>query len=454
MRRALWTCAAVVLAACSDAPDPLPELHAVTPPQSTADQDVVVEISGAHLEARVVTDFDHHGKSALDATFAASLVPHGGDAAQAIALLDVQLISATSLTARVPAGIPRGEYDLGVLDPSRRTTTLMSAYRVVASAETIAGFRIDPIGSQRARSPFTVSLAAVDQLGRVVDGFSGSATLSDLSGALSPTDTGRFVEGRARVLVTVTTPIASDVLTVTDALGHASIADTFDVKTGLAVALVVRSTAQALGAGECSQPLELELVDVFAEPAQAETPLTLTLASGPLDGVQFFADAACTSSSAVVPLQPGASRVAVHFLTTRSGSPTVRVSSDRLPSASQRQTVAPGSPSTLGFATPGQAVKAGACSSMVEVQVLDSFGNPSPVATALPLSVTVSPAAGASLYADPQCVAPLTSFAIVAGAASSTLSFMGAVEGALHVEITATFGSSTQITSQEETISP
>ncbi len=452
MRWALGALAALAVTGCGDAPAPAPELRGLTPSQATSDDDVSVEISGTGLMAKVVTDFNHATKSALDVTFVAALTPQDADASQAIALLDVRLTPAATLQATVPAGVPRGTYDLKVIDPEQRSMTLLGAYRVVASAETVAGFRIDAIGPQRAGSSFTVSLAAVDPLGRVVDGFVGSASLSDLSGTLTPTDTGPFVLGRSRVLVMVSTPLASDTLTVTDALGHASIAEAFEVKTGLAVALKVRSQPQTLVAGECSSPLEVELADVFGKPAQAEAPLSLAFEAGPLDDVRFFSDAACTAPSPMVALGPSDSLVSVYFLTLRAGSPTLRVNSEAFPSASQPQTVSPSSPVSLSFSTPGQSVKAGACSAAVRVQAVDAHGNPSPVAEDLPLSIAMGPgtSANARLHADADCATPLATFAIAAGTSSSTLYFQGTAEGALWVELTSTLGTALQ----EETIAP
>lgn len=452
MRSALGALVALTVTGCTDAPAPLPELRGLAPSQATSDLDVAVEISGSELTARVVTDFDHAEKSALDATFTASLTPHDGDASQAIALLDVRLTAAGTLQATVPAGVPRGTYDLGVVDPAQRTMTLLSAYRVVASAETVAGFRIEPIGPQRARCPFTVSLAAVDVVGRVVDGFTGSARLSDLSGALSPTDTGPFVLGRARVQVTVPAPFASNALTVTDELGHASTADVFEVKAGLPVALSVRSAPQTLVAGVCSQPLEVEIVDVFGEPAQAETSLLLAFGAGPLDDVRFFADSTCATAATEVQMSPDDSRAAVHFLTLRSGRPTLRIEGEALPSTSQQQTVSPGDPARLTFATPGQVVKAGTCSAGVSVEVLDAHENPSPVAEALAVTIATGPGSSgdASLHADPDCATPLAAFGIAAGTASSPLYFKGRAPGALRLELTSALGTAWQ----EETITP
>lgn len=452
---ALWVLCALwglTLNGCSDAPAPSPELHGLAPSQATSDLDVAVEISGSALTARVVTDFEHSEKSALDATFLASLTPHDGAVSPPIALLDVRLTDAGTLQATVPAGVPRGTYDLVVVDPAQRTMTLRSAYRVVASAETVAGFRIEPIGPQRARCPFTVSLAAVDVVGRVVDGFSGSARLSDQSGALSPTDTGPFVLGRARVQVTVAMPIASNALTVTDDLGHASTADVFEVKAGLPVALTVRSPPQTLVVGACSPPLEVEIVDVFGEPAQAETSLRLAFRAGPLDDVRFFTEAACATAATEVQMRPGDSRAVVHFLTLRAGRPTLRIESESLPSIVQQQTVSPGGPARLTFATPGQVVKTGTCSAGVSVEVLDAHENPSPVAEALAVIVATGPGTGgeASLHPDPDCATPLGAFGIAAGTASSPLYFMGRAPGALRLELTSALGTAWQ----EETITP
>lgn len=441
---------AVAVAGCAEAPVRAPELHGITPAQATSEEARVVVIDGAHLVPLVVTDFSRPARSRLAGTFTASLVPHGLDASQAVALSDVSLTSSTALSATVPVGLPRGEYDVVVVDPAGRAMTLEAAYRVVASAETVAGFRIEAIGTQRARSPFVVVLAAVDALGRVVDGFSGAATLSDTTGTLTPTDTGPFALGRARVLVAVAVASPANVLTVRDILGHVSTSEAFEVKPGLAVALAVRSAAQTLPVGACSQPVDVGLEDVFGQPTQAEVPLSVELGAGPLDEVRFFSDAACAVPMASVSVQAGEAGASAFFASTRAGSPTLRVWSASLTSASQRQEVRPGAPSSLGFSTPGRSVRAGDCSAAVTVESLDAYGNASPVAAGVALLLEATPSAGVEFYADAACTTALTSPLIAAGSSSSTLYFKAPSPGPLHLAVTASLGTTTQ----EEAIAP
>lgn len=439
---------------CSDSLPAAPEIVSIKPNQAPSDAPVPIEIQGTHLAARVVTDFDHRTKSELDATFTATLVRTDGNGSQAVALLDIQLTEDSTLTATVPAGLDRGEYDLTVVDPSRRSVTLAGAYRVVVSAEAVAGFRFDPIGPQRAHVPFTLSLAAVDPTGRVVDGFTGTVILSDRAGTLSPTSAGPFVLGHARVPVTVTFPAASNAITVQDALGHVSTSEGFVVKAGLPEALVFVSEMKATEAGSCSRPFTVEVHDVFGQPAQAEEPLLLTLSAGPLDAVHFFSDSSCTTATTSLSIAVGDSQASASFSTAQAGHPVLRVSGDRLPSVSQTQTVNPGPPSSLGFSTPARTVKAAGCSAAVTVASLDAFGNPSPVGSDLALAVSATPAAGVAFYADAACSTALGSTSIVAGTAGATFYFKRATSGPLRIEVTGAVGSGTQTVSQDETIEP
>jgi hypothetical protein len=325
--------------ACTGAPRPDgPVPLAVTPAQSAALEPVPVEIAGRDFEAWVRTDFAGGSAGSVSAAFAARLEPAaGGDA---VALQDVTLTAQRTLRATVPAGLPRGLYGLVVTDPRGRSGTLEQAFRVVTAAESVAAFRIDVLGPARAGIGFATAFTAVDAQGLVVDGFTGSVSLSDSSGTVTPASVGPFVLGRLQAQVTVTALAAADRLTASDALGHSGTSDPFDVVAGPPVALAFATPPVTAAAGACSPRLEVELRDGLDHPATAEAAVTALLQSSP-PGLAFFADAACASGLASLAIAPGASRAGFHFRAAGAGAVAIRVVPHPLPSATQDETVTP-----------------------------------------------------------------------------------------------------------------
>src|SRR5207248_5121433 len=221
---------------------------------------------------------------------------------------DVAWSGAGALTATVPAGLAIGGYDLTVTNPRGESGVLEQAYRVITSAESVASFRFDPLSQQRAGVPFAVGIAAVDSSGRVVDGFTGSVTLADSSGALTPTSAGPFVLGRAHLAdAEVPQPRSQDVLTAADALGHLGSSNPFEVKPGLPSEIDFSSPALMLTAGACSPALTLEARDVRAVAVPLEEPEQLALLAGPPNRVSFFSDAACANALAALDWPAGQS---------------------------------------------------------------------------------------------------------------------------------------------------
>src|SRR5512144_1070207 len=228
---ALALALATLLAACAPPAASGPVPLSVTPRQGGSSAATPVEIAGVGFDASVRTDYGDGSGTTVEATFAASLVPWDGSGA--IALEAVTFTQRRTVTAVVPAGLASGRYDVAVTDSLGRTGTLPDGFEVTSDASSAVGFQIATISSQRAGVPFAISLAAVDAAGRVVSGFTGSATLSDDGGTLSPTSTGPFVLGRATVEVAVAMPRLADRIAATDAAGRTGVSGAFDVGPGI-----------------------------------------------------------------------------------------------------------------------------------------------------------------------------------------------------------------------------
>jgi hypothetical protein len=77
-------------------------------------------------------------------------------------------------------------------------------------------FNFDTISNQTAGAPFAVTIKAVDEWDNVVSTYTGTASLSDLSGSIAPLSTGNFTAGIWTGNVTITVPYTDDAITASD----------------------------------------------------------------------------------------------------------------------------------------------------------------------------------------------------------------------------------------------
>ncbi|MDZ7262233.1 MAG: hypothetical protein ONB05_09040, partial [candidate division KSB1 bacterium] len=89
-------------------------------------------------------------------------------------------------------------------------------------------FAITTIGTQTAGSSFSITITAKDAQNNTVTSFTGTASLSDLTGTLTPTVTGNFTAGVWSGSVTITKSTTSNTITVTSS-GKAGTSNTFAV---------------------------------------------------------------------------------------------------------------------------------------------------------------------------------------------------------------------------------
>lgn len=89
-------------------------------------------------------------------------------------------------------------------------------------------FVIGSLGTQEAGEYFTLSIEAQDNAGNVVTNFTGTASLSDLTGSISPSTTGNFSGGRWSGNVRITQSMAANQITVTSG-GKAGTSNSFEV---------------------------------------------------------------------------------------------------------------------------------------------------------------------------------------------------------------------------------
>lgn len=428
-------------------PSLAPRPSAMDPNQGPNDAVVQVKILGEDFSPLVQTDFGSKSRSTLDdRSFQAFL----GDEP----LENVELKDGT-LHASVPAGMALGQHRLTLLDPAGREGELPDAYRVVTSAEFLKKFVFDAIGAQTAGIPFYVVLTAVDDSGRVVDGFSGNVTLSDPTGTAArvrPQD--RFQEGRLRTPVTVSALAPANTLTAADDAKHTGTSNEFAVRAGPPAKLGIATSPRTPEAGQCSQSVEVQVQDALGFAAPAEAGIEVKLAAAPPERFGFFSDSGCGSAVSSLAISAGDSQATVYFKGELAGRVTVTASTDTLPSAVQSQTIVPGAPVRLAFASPEQVVKVGGCSAAVVLESVDGYGNASAVPQPLPIGLAADPAAGFSFHEDSACAAGTSSVTLAASASRATYYFRGSSSGTVTVRATPAPPSTVTAATQAEMIAP
>ncbi len=230
LHRLVVLAAACAAAACGDRSRPLPIPESVSPASGFANTELALTIRGSGFAPRVVSDFNRTGASGLDPTFTATL---GG-----VALTGVALQEDGSLTATLPAQLGPGLYALVVTDPVGATGTLPDAFLAIGP---LAGFRFDTIAPQAALVPFSVRVRATDALGGTYP-FTGTATLADRTGTVSPVQLGPFVDGIFTGSVTISATSSADALTATSG-GAAGTSNDFAVTPAPAASIRFASAA-------------------------------------------------------------------------------------------------------------------------------------------------------------------------------------------------------------------
>lgn len=121
---------AAAVAGC--APDlPTPVLERVSPARGWTGEDTDVAVIGSRFypEIRVAGD----APIGVERSFSLALQPHGAPEAAPTSLRDVVLVGFDQLTARVPAGMDPGRYDLLLGSPEGDAATLAEAFTVTAT---------------------------------------------------------------------------------------------------------------------------------------------------------------------------------------------------------------------------------------------------------------------------------------------------------------------------------
>ncbi|HYI00531.1 hypothetical protein [Hyalangium sp.] len=209
--------------------------------------------------------------------------------------------------------------------------------------------------------------------------------------------------------------------------------------------------AQTMVAGQCSGAVVVETQDSMGRAAPVDANTNLVLSAQPNTGFGFYRDAACSTSAFVLTLPAGSSRATFYFRGTVAQSVRITVLISGMLPPLQNETITPAAPAIVSFITSSQTLPAGGCSSLVELEARDAYGNPSPFSSQTRVALFAQASAGFSFFTDAACTASTSEAVFSAGSARTRFYFKGKTRGTF--PLTATV-SGLSPASQDETILP
>lgn len=220
--------------------------------------------------------------------------------------------------------------------------------------------------------------------------------------------------------------------------------------------LAILTAEQTIVAGSCSSVLQIVERDLYGNdsPAPADTQIELTSSA-----VVFYSDSGCTNPIANTTILSGQTGTSVYFSGTVALDDFIVASSfTGLTNAGQYAHVIPKPPAKLLVAGTSQSLKAGDCSTGIEVIAVDEYGNESPPASPLPLDISSPNGAaqtGLTLRVNPNVMNPCGVPAVpTIPAGQSRLTYFFNETLATPLTLDHTFGGAIASVSTSHTITP
>ena len=205
-------------------------------------------------------------------------------------------------------------------------------------------FTFNTIGSpQAAGSIFSITITAKDAYENTVTGYSGTNTLSDSTGTISPTVTGAFTSGSWTGNVTVTK--AELWVTITTAgSGKSGESDQFYVKPAGGLRKIVFTTPpQTLTAGVASDVMTIQIQDNLGNPVKVASDTKITLTSTSTAG-KFSLSPSPWRDINKVTIVAETSSASFYYSDASAGRPTITAAENPdgdLIDATQQETINP-----------------------------------------------------------------------------------------------------------------
>ena len=186
--------------------------------------------------------------------------------------------------------------------------------------------------------------------------------------------------------------------------------------TSIPTRLAFGNSQPPLTVGQCSNAVEVETRTETDIAAPVRTATLLTLSANPTNGITFYRDAACQTPITSVTVEAGSSRAAYYVRGTVAQTFSLGVVAQGFSNANQGLTFRAATPTGLAFVTGPQTLAAGRCSSLVELEVRDTYGNPSSFASARTVTLRAPEGSNLAYFTDPACQTAQTEQLFTAGA--------------------------------------
>ncbi len=249
-------------------------------------------------------------------------------------------------------------------------------------------------------------------------------TSSDCGGASSGTAIVAIPNGSSLSATFSAKSIVPGTYTFSASDGSKSGTATMTVQPGSPAKLSILGTGSTTRVAECktASGIEVELRDAFDNPvAPGGSGLSVTLSAS--SGAAFYAGGNCGGSSlSSISIASTATKAAFSFrANVVTASLAITASSGGLSPGNQTWQVLPGDPSKLAFlSTPPSTLPRFNCSGAVTVETRDDGGNPTPVSSALSVSLASSnTSAGLSFFSDSTCSTAIPNTTVASGASTS-----------------------------------
>lgn len=187
--------------------------------------------------------------------------------------------------------------------------------------------------------------------------------------------------------------------------------------------IVFTSTAQTVGAGNCSGVAAIEVRDPYGNASPVGAATTVNLSAAPSTGFTFSSSAGCGTAATSITINAGAATGSFYFRGTQAGAVVATAAATGLTSGTQTETVTPGAATTFQWdpLPPSQTltVPFGAT-----IRARDAYGNAATSFTGT-ASLTLTPVA-TTVACTASCTNGTTTDVFTAGVWTGTLTLAGA----------------------------
>jgi len=252
------------------------------------------------------------------------------DLSEATGTLSVQSTGTQTTDAFAAGGwsgavqITAAAQDIQITASGSGQTGTSGFFNVVAGS--VDHFIVSAVGDQNAGAPFLVTVTAQDANSNTASSFTGTVTLSDLTGSLSPVTSGSFTGGVWTGNLTVTQTRTGNTLSVNDGAGHTGASNAFNVVTSTVDYFDISSIGanQAAGVGF---PVTIRAMDANANVVTTEnSTVNLSDESGSISPSQITFTAGTWTGTVTVETSGTGNVLTVNGLGESSASNSFNVS--------------------------------------------------------------------------------------------------------------------------------